>query len=99
MDNKTITVPKTLFNTNRTLRFNFLCSFPTKNVIKNHQDNAPVKMLANPKKMENSFSWGAIKLKRANSIIKIKSINGLGKVIKKTEIVFCQYELPLSFGS
>ena len=56
-------------------------------------------MLSNPNKMENNFSSGAIKLKRANSAIKRKIIKGLGKVSKKTETVFCQYELPLSFGS
>ena len=65
----------------------------------NHHDNAPVKTLSNPKKMENNFSSGAIKLKRANRAINRKIINGLGKVRKKIEIVFCQYELPFSFGS
>jgi len=76
-----------------------LCNFPTKNVIKNHHDKAPTKILSNPNKIENSFALGVIKLKRANSGIKRKIINGLDKVSRKTEAVFCQYELPFSFGS
>jgi len=47
-------------------------------------------MLANPKKIENNFSSGAIKLKRVKSAMKRKIINGLGRVRKKTETVFCQ---------
>ena len=64
-----IIIPTVRFIINSTWRFTFFRNFPTKKVIKNHHDSAPIKILAKPNKIENSFSSGAIKLKRAKNMI------------------------------
>jgi len=64
-----IKVPTILFIINKPRKFIFFRNLPTRNVINNHQDTAPTKILAKPSRIENSFSSRTMKFRRAKSAI------------------------------